>query len=327
MTKQVFLSYSRRDSELRDQLARVLDPLQRTGLIHLWHDQEIPLGHDWRSTIDQKIHEADLILFLVTADFLQSDYCNELELTTALRRWKAQQVQIIPIIARDCLWEQTPLATLQVVLLDSKPITTNDNQDDAWAYVGRKIHEAVTSSIESAGAVPRQAKLQRTRNVLLGVAGIASLLSVVTIVAFAFLTSGPTASGSAIGTTVSLTEASWLHIDDVLVQTDEYIVLDVRIRNSGNGAVNVTRANLRILDPAPPRPVATSAYKESAVYNARVNDADNFVSVAHVLQPGEVDRFKIVVTAAREYRTFRAQLELVYNGDFRGASKQFEFTY
>jgi hypothetical protein len=120
----------------------------------------------------------------------------------------------------------------------------------------------------------------------------------------------------------------WLHVhvDDVLVEQGETnIKLDVRVRNSGKGVVNFTRAELLIYERLP----YLEVIRPTAVYSLLLADTHSEISIAHVLQPNEVDRFIIRVVFA-EWNTsdygFMGQLFLDYNGEFTAESGFFEIS-
>lgn len=73
----VFLSYSHADESLRDQLEKHLSALKRQGLIDSWHDRRIVAGKEFDKEISGNLEKAEVILLLVSSDFLASDYCYE----------------------------------------------------------------------------------------------------------------------------------------------------------------------------------------------------------------------------------------------------------
>ncbi|HBH72377.1 MAG TPA: hypothetical protein DDY43_02825 [Synechococcales bacterium UBA10510] len=116
-----------------------------------------------------------------------------------------------------------------------------------------------------------------------------------------------------------------LNIDDVIVnKASAHVELDVRLRNAGTVPVNITRADLHVLDRVP----YAAAYQPSASYDLLLEDTHNVIAVAHVLQPNEVDRF-IVRVGFSKYNTscgFEAELVLSYNGNNRAVSQPFRFS-
>ena len=72
---KVFFSYSHQDESLRNKLAIYLSSLKRQKLIDSWHDRRLEGGQEWDKTIKAELDGADIILLLVSADFIHSDYC------------------------------------------------------------------------------------------------------------------------------------------------------------------------------------------------------------------------------------------------------------
>src|SRR5579871_5690578 len=110
----VFYSYSHHDAEFRDKLEKHLSALRRTGRISTWHDRQIGAGTEWKTEIDAHLQVADIVVLLVSPDFLASDYCYNIEMTTALERHRRKQAIVIPVMLSDVDIIGTPLADLQV---------------------------------------------------------------------------------------------------------------------------------------------------------------------------------------------------------------------
>ena len=139
---RIAFSYCHRDEELRDQLETHLKLLQRQGIVSTWHDRKIKPGEDWKGVIDENFNTADMILLLVSADFLASDYCYEDEMKTALERHRKADARVIPILLRDCKWQNAPFAQIQLLPKDGSPVTSWSNRDEAWTSVADGIEKA-----------------------------------------------------------------------------------------------------------------------------------------------------------------------------------------
>lgn len=139
---EVFFSYSHRDEELRDELALHLSMLKRQGVIRAWHDREISAGSEWAGEIDQKLDSANIILLLISANFLASDYCYDIEMQRAMERHEAGAARVIPIILKPVDWSGAPFSKLQALPKNAKPITTWDNRDEAFLNVAQGIRRA-----------------------------------------------------------------------------------------------------------------------------------------------------------------------------------------
>jgi hypothetical protein len=97
--------------------------LRHEGVIASWHDRKIVAGQEWKGQIDRHLDEADIILLLVSADFLASDYCYEIEMQRALARHQAGEACVIPVIIRAVDWNSAPFANLQALPKDAKPVS------------------------------------------------------------------------------------------------------------------------------------------------------------------------------------------------------------
>ena len=149
----LFFSYSHKDEDLRDQLEVHLSMLKREGLIEAWHDRKIPAGDEIDSTIDEKLEIADVILLLISADFLASPYCFDIEVQRAMQRHQEGSARVIPVILRPCDWHNAPFGTLLAAPKDGKPVTRWTDRDEAFVDVVRQIRAALpTTPIRKAGA-------------------------------------------------------------------------------------------------------------------------------------------------------------------------------
>jgi hypothetical protein len=141
---KVFYCYAREDKNLRDQLDAHLTPLRRSGRIRTWCDRQIEPGTNWQEAIDKNLETADLILILVSAPFMASDYCWSKEMKRALERHKAGDAHVVPVILRPVMWKETPLGALQALPQDGKPVIQWSHPDTALENVAQGVSEVVT---------------------------------------------------------------------------------------------------------------------------------------------------------------------------------------
>ena len=140
---RVVFSYSHKDEELRDQLETHLKLLQRQGVISTWNDRKIIGGENWAGVIDDNFKRADLILLLVSADFIASDYCYEIEMKTALEREEKGEAKVVPVILQPCQWQKAPFGKLQALPKDGKPVAKWGNRAEALTKVADGIEKVV----------------------------------------------------------------------------------------------------------------------------------------------------------------------------------------
>ena len=117
--------------------------LRRKGVIRPWHDRGIVPGQKWDEAIDRELGMADLILLLVSMDFLNSDYIWGKELATAIARAERGDASVVPVLLRAVDIEDAPFAKLQGLPTDLRPVTSWPNRDEAWTDVAKGIRRAV----------------------------------------------------------------------------------------------------------------------------------------------------------------------------------------
>jgi len=140
---QLFYSYAHKDEALRNELETHLKLLHRQGLIDSWQDRKVEAGGAWKQRIDDKLEHADIILLLVSADFIASDYCYDKEMKRALERERDGDARVIPILVRDVNWEGAPFAKLQPLPKDGLPVIKWPDKDSAWRNVAEGIERVV----------------------------------------------------------------------------------------------------------------------------------------------------------------------------------------
>ena len=140
---QVFISYSHKDEELREELDIHLSNLKRQGKIQAWHDRAIEAGAEWDVEIKHQLEAAEIILLLITPRFIASDYCYDLEMQRAIQRHDDGTARVIPIIVKSCDWQGSPFSKLQVLPKDAKPVTKWDDRDEAFLDIVKGIRRAV----------------------------------------------------------------------------------------------------------------------------------------------------------------------------------------
>lgn len=149
---RVFISYSHADEWLKDELIKHFSALKRGGFIDVWHDRMIPPGGLLHDEIDARINDSQIFLFMISNDFIGSDYCFEKEYLEAVKRRDAGEAEIIPIIVRDCDWDVGNLKKFNALPPDATPVTRGagsrtdaQQRDAAWLEVIKGIKTVITA--------------------------------------------------------------------------------------------------------------------------------------------------------------------------------------
>jgi len=154
---KLFYSYSHQDEPYRKKLETCLSGLKREGLIQEWHDRKILPGQSWAAAIDGNLESADLVLLLISPDFIASDYCHEIEMKRALQRHSAGLAEVVAVIIKPADWQHSDFAKLQVLPANGKPVQKWKPQGDAFLDIALGLRKLVESLRGSAGVSPGKA--------------------------------------------------------------------------------------------------------------------------------------------------------------------------
>jgi TIR domain len=119
---KLFYCYAHEDKALRDALDSHLSALKRQKRIEIWYDGKISAGTEWENEIDKHLSSADIVLLLVSAAFLNSDYCYSKEMEHALQRHAEGTARVVPIIFRPVHWKTRLLANCRYYQQERYPL-------------------------------------------------------------------------------------------------------------------------------------------------------------------------------------------------------------
>ncbi len=150
MKVKIFYSYSHKDEELRERFEIHMNVLKRIKIIEDWHDRKILPGQNWENSITHEINNADIIVFLISADFLASDYCYEKEVVLSLERHAKGECIVVPIILRDCVWQGSLFDKIQGLPKDMKPVISKywHDQDEAFVDIVTGLKTIINNIIQ-----------------------------------------------------------------------------------------------------------------------------------------------------------------------------------
>lgn len=140
---EVFFSYAQSNRDLRDKLETHLAILKRKGVIRGWHDGEIGAGEERDKALAQHLETAKVILLLISADFLASDFCYDVEMQKAIERHERGEARVIPVILDACDWEGAPFGKLASLPRGGRPVTSWVNQSEAFTDIAKGIRKQV----------------------------------------------------------------------------------------------------------------------------------------------------------------------------------------
>lgn len=152
---RIFLSYSHQDEQSLVELEKHLSTLKREGVIDTWHDRKIVPGQEWEKKIDGALNDSEIYIFLISPDFIASEYCIGKEVSFALERHNAGKAIVIPISVRPADWLSTPLGKIQAIPKDANPISSWKDRDQAWLEVIKGIRSTIVDYLHQRNEVAR----------------------------------------------------------------------------------------------------------------------------------------------------------------------------
>jgi internalin A len=135
----VFICYARKDGAFLDQLRAALVPYERKDELTVWADELVEPGQTWEKEILSHLEQAQIIIPLLSNDFLHSAYCMEKELPRAMARREAGECEIVPIVIRACRYDKLDLGKIQAIQPGGKPVNEHEKTDSAWLEVTKQL--------------------------------------------------------------------------------------------------------------------------------------------------------------------------------------------
>ena len=126
----IFISYSHKDEIWKDRLRPHLGLLERDDRIIIWDDRQIEPTAEWYDQIKRVMARASIAVCLISADYLNSEFCTKEEIPYLLRRRKEEGMHLFLVLLRPCAWQALSwLKTLQMLPRDGKSVAS-DFKDD-----------------------------------------------------------------------------------------------------------------------------------------------------------------------------------------------------
>ena len=145
---KVFVVYAPEDADLMQELQEHLSILKRQGMISVWSEANIAVGEDWALRKADLLAQSQLILLLISSDFLASDNLYNTAVVQAMTRHNSGEACVVPIVVRDCLWQTSAFANLVPLPKGGYPVTDLQHwrtRDAAF----RNVAEGLTKVIDN----------------------------------------------------------------------------------------------------------------------------------------------------------------------------------
>lgn len=130
--KHVTILYDSAEDTYLNTLMKYLKRFQKRKKLTIWSNQDIRGGENIRESTEVEIRKADLVVTLLSANFLNNDsLINYIEMAN-----RQQNTQIIPILISSCMYKYEPIFEEAKILPDNEVSVNNwSSEPDAWTNI------------------------------------------------------------------------------------------------------------------------------------------------------------------------------------------------
>jgi hypothetical protein len=145
---EIYCCYAHEDAKYLQMLKAQLSPFLHKGSILFWDDTNISPGALWQDEVNNHLETASIVLLLVSADFMNSEYCYSEEMTRAMQRHEEGMIRVIPIIIRPVAWQEAPFGNFQVLPPGSKAVSLWENIDQVLLDIVQGIAKVANEYLQ-----------------------------------------------------------------------------------------------------------------------------------------------------------------------------------
>jgi predicted ATP-binding protein involved in virulence len=144
---KLFIAYSAKDEALYKELETHLQELKASGYLHSWFERKI-IGEKWDGIISDKL-VSDIVLLLVSPNFLATPYIHESEVKEAVKLHLEGKLELIPVLLRETDLGGTPIAELETLPPQGMSVTSPnwENKNQAFGMVTEGLRIALKKII------------------------------------------------------------------------------------------------------------------------------------------------------------------------------------
>ena len=113
LPKKLFISYSSKNADFIKRFVTHLEILKSNGIIDPWYDRMIESGSKWDDSIRTEMKNSDVIIFLLSPDFLATEYIMKTEIPLAIQQLQNETAKFFFVELQPCGWKRTDIANYQ----------------------------------------------------------------------------------------------------------------------------------------------------------------------------------------------------------------------
>ncbi|MBP8070639.1 MAG: toll/interleukin-1 receptor domain-containing protein [Acinetobacter sp.] len=143
----IFISHCHTNDEdqkfFNDILMFINPAINSMDNVKLWSDKQLLTGQNIDIEVENALNDMNLMICLVSPEYLNSNYCIEKELKDALAKRKIGKANIFPVILRKCVWKHTFFGQILCQPKDGKPLKEWTDKDEVLSDVTDALMDVI----------------------------------------------------------------------------------------------------------------------------------------------------------------------------------------
>ena len=142
--------HAQQDRAFCQELENHLSSLRQEGLLRDWGEGFLLGGDEIAAKLQAEIARADIVVILLSADFLAADR-SQAQIDLVLAEREKRPVIIVPVVVRAVDWQRGRLGRFYALPRNGKPVAAWDRADDAWFDVAEGLHRLIQKDAAAPG--------------------------------------------------------------------------------------------------------------------------------------------------------------------------------
>jgi len=141
----LLIAYAPTDAELKNEMEKQLSKLRKTKKASVWSNMNITVTNKWDEITKKKLKEADVILILISQNFLNTEPVWKEEVATVIERHSYGTALVLPVILTPFTSPAMPILTLDPLPKDGQPIASFTNREAIYNEIFNELEQSITA--------------------------------------------------------------------------------------------------------------------------------------------------------------------------------------
>lgn len=142
----IFISSVGADEAFRQEIKKRITILGRNIDLEVLYESEIKAGDDWRKEIKECFSQSEIVLLLISPDYVASEFHYTEILEKTIQKVKSGGSRVVPVHVRSVSWNELPIEELLPVPKE-KNLSAWEDRDAAFLHVKEEIKNVIENYI------------------------------------------------------------------------------------------------------------------------------------------------------------------------------------